>query len=311
MGALHVCLFGRFDVRCGEQTLTDFNARRVQELFCYLLLHRDRPRPRETLANLLWCDCSTAQSKKRLRQALWQLQTTLNAYAEDLNGQALLAEFDWVQIHPDLDLWLDVAAFEQAYAFVREMPGKKLDTQRMERLQAAVDLYRGDLLEGWYQDWCLYERERLQNMYLSMLDKLMGYCEAHERYETGLAHGTRLMQYDPAHERTHQRMMRLYYLAGDRTAALRQYERCVRALDEELCVRPTERTVALYEQIRARQPDQPVPMPVGINEATKETTATLFEALNHFKQIQLVLAGVQSQVQQGIQAVELAVSNQH
>jgi DNA-binding SARP family transcriptional activator len=310
MSALHICLFGRFDVRCGEQALTDFNARRMQELFCYLLLHRDRPHPRETLASLLWCDCSTAQSKKRLRQALWQLQATLETCVKCINDQILLAEFDWIQINPDLDLWLDVAVFEQAYAFAREVPGKKLDTQRMEKLQAAVDLYRGDLLEGWYQDWCLYERERLQNMYLSMLDKLMGYCEAHGCYETGLAYGNRLLHYDPAHERTHQRMMHLYYLVGDRTAALRQYERCVNALDEELCVKPTEHTVALYERIRACQPGKPTPISAKPYETIEETATTLFEALNHFKQIQLTLVSIQSQVQQGIQVVESAMNSQ-
>jgi DNA-binding SARP family transcriptional activator len=96
MSALHICLFGRFDVRCGEQALTDFNARRMQELFCYLLLHRDRPHPRETLASLLWCDCFTAQSKKRLRQALWQLQATLETCVKCINDQILLAEFDWM-----------------------------------------------------------------------------------------------------------------------------------------------------------------------------------------------------------------------
>ena len=42
-------------------------------------------------------------------------------------------------------------------------------------------VYRGDLLEGCYQDWCLFERERLQNAYLAMLDKLMVRCHGDRR----------------------------------------------------------------------------------------------------------------------------------
>src|SRR5438128_1039451 len=57
-------------------------------------------------------------------------------------------------------------------------------------------LYRGDLLEGWYSDWCLYERERLQHMYLAMLDKLMEYSESHQEYETGQTYGMRALRYD-------------------------------------------------------------------------------------------------------------------
>jgi hypothetical protein len=45
--------------------------------------------------------------------------------------------------------------------------------------------------------------------------------------------------------------MRLYYKAGDRTTALRQYERCVAALAREFDLPPAQETVALYEQIRA------------------------------------------------------------
>jgi hypothetical protein len=45
--------------------------------------------------------------------------------------------------------------------------------------------------------------------------------------------------------------MRLYFLSGDRTQALRQYEMCAAALVEELGVAPSKPTVELYERIRA------------------------------------------------------------
>src|SRR5207249_3587633 len=114
----------------------------------------------------------------------------------------------------------------------------------------AIELYRGDLLEDCYQSWCLYERQRLQHLYLTMLDKLICYSEANYEYEAGLDYGMRILQYDRAHESTHRRLMRLYYLAGDRTGALRQFGRCVIALKEELDVLPAEPTMSLYKQIR-------------------------------------------------------------
>ena len=73
MSDLRVRLFSRFNVEVDGQSLEGLEARKVQELFSYLLIHRDRPHPRETLAGILWDAQSTAQSKKYLRQALWQL----------------------------------------------------------------------------------------------------------------------------------------------------------------------------------------------------------------------------------------------
>jgi hypothetical protein len=128
--------------------------------------------------------------------------------------------------------------------------GQALDTTQVQALREAVALYHGDLFEGCFHDWCLYERERLQNLFLGALDKLMDYCEACGDYESGLAYGSRILQYDGARERTHRRLMRLYCLAGERSAAMRQYDHCVQALRRELDVTPSDRTLTLYQQVR-------------------------------------------------------------
>src|SRR5581483_473296 len=223
ISALKIYLFGKFSVWHNERIVEGFDVHKVQELFCYLLLHRDHSLPRETLASLLWPEVSTAQSKKSLRQVLWQLQSALHCQNECLCDRILLVEPEWIRLNSEADFWLDVAIFESAFQLVQKIPSQELDSQKAQLLQSAVQLYQGPLLEGWYQDWCLYERERFQSMYLAMLDKLMRYCEVHRDYETGLLYGTRAMCYDRACERTHRRLMRLYYLSGDRTAALRQF----------------------------------------------------------------------------------------
>ncbi len=311
MSTLRIYLFGKFCVRRDEQVLDGFDSRKVQELFCYLLLHRDHSLPRETLAGLLWPDTTTAQSKKSLRQVLWQLQSALGSQHESARDRALLVEPDWVQLNSEANLWLDVAIFEQAFTLVQKMPGHELDASKAQVLQNAVQLYQGPLLEGWYHDWCLYERERLQSMYLAMLDKLMGYCEVYQDYETGLLYGMRIMCYDRARERTHRRLMRLHYLNGDRSAALRQYEQCAAALAEELGAKPSKHTIALYEQIQADQLDvveHPTTSTVA-STALEVSTPVLFEVLDHLTQLQGALNDLQNQVQQSIQTVEQALNS--
>jgi DNA-binding SARP family transcriptional activator len=296
-------LFGKFDVRCSEQSLIGLEARKVQELFCYLLLYRDRPHPREALADLLWGDTSTAQSKSYLRKALWQLHSALEVSGQAGQNEVLLVEPDWVQLNPAADIWLDAAVLEQAFALVKGVLGRELDDQAAQTLQSAVNLYRGDLLEGWYADWCLYERERLQHLYLALLDRLMDHCESHQCYEAGIIYGLNALRYDRAREHTHRRLMRLHNLAGDRTGALRQYERCIDALTEELGVKPTQRTVALYEQIRADQSPASV-----LDQASPAVIVPLPEFLSQLQQLQTLLAETQHQLQQHIEAVKMTIS---
>jgi DNA-binding SARP family transcriptional activator len=254
---LRVQLFGRFRVACGEHALTGLGAQKAQELFSYLLLHREQAHRRGTLASVLWCDASAGQAQKYLRQSLWQLQSALDQQPQA--SDVLLIEGDWIRLNVRVGLWLDAAVYEAAAGVARDIPGYALSAQVADYVNRAVQLYTGDLLDGWFQDWCLYERERFQSLYLTMLDKLMSYCEARGEWEAGVSYGARILHIDRARERAHQRLMRLHHLSGDRAAALRQFERCAAALREELGVRPTRRTLELYEQIRADRLEPPIP----------------------------------------------------
>ena len=178
--------------------------------------------------------------------------------------------------------------------------------RKAEGLRLAVQLYRGDLLEGSYQDWCLYERERLQNIYLAMLDKLSGYCEASGEYEQGQDYSTRILRHDPARECTHRRLMRLQYLAGDRSAALRQYVRCVTVLEDELGVKPDRQTVALYDEIRSGSFVTAPPRPAAGPES-KDAEAVLPDIVARLKQLHAALTEIQQQVKKEIRTVELAL----
>jgi DNA-binding SARP family transcriptional activator len=307
MAVLEVRLFGKFRVRCKGCVVGDLDASKVQEMFSYLLLARGRPHSREILAEKLWSDSSAAQSRKYLRQALWQLQSALEDHREPMEGSVLMADADWVGINSEADLWVDVADFEQACLRVNGVSGGALDAQGAHTLQRAAELYQGDLLENCYQDWCLYERERLQNMHLSLLDKLMGYHEGHRDFEAGLMYGALILRFDRARERTHRRLMRLHYLAGDRTGALRQYQQCVAALREELDVEPAKSTVALYEQIRADD----VESPRTVNHASAPgSVAPLASVRDHLEQLQSTLAHLECAVRQDIDTVESLLQDQ-
>jgi DNA-binding SARP family transcriptional activator len=307
MPSLKIHLFGKFRVLSADQELKGLVSSRVQELFCYLLLYRDRPHPRETIASLLWEASSSAQAKKYLRQALWQLQSALGAHAEKKGERVLLIEPDWICLTPEADLWLDVAIFENAFASVQGLPGEEMDADQASALNIAVQLYHGDLLEGWYQDWCLYERERLQNIWLAILEKLIAYCEAQKKYEEGIVYGRCVLRFDRAHERTHRRMMRLQYLAGDRTSALRQYQRCCSALVEELGVKPARRTKALYQQIFADNLDRTTLPEKSVGTGEFSLLPNVVARLSQLKQM---LSDVHSHVSQDLDTIKRALDGQ-
>lgn len=299
MASLHISLFGRLHCEVDGREITGLEARKVQELFIHLLLQRARPTARESLATLLWGERSDVQARKYLRQALWQLQRALDAACHPTTP-ILRTDADWIEIDPAVVIGLDIEQFERAYETTRRIDGNGLTDVQAELLCQAVQLYQGDLLEGWYQDWCIAARERYQQMYLAVLDKLIAWAEQRGDNVVGIYYSELSLRCDPARERTHRRLMRLHCMAGNRTAALRQYETCVEMLHRELGVEPAKSTQLLYDQIcRDQLVAQAPPAQVEAGE--------LANVLAHLSQMQMTLLQTLQQVQRDIERVELLI----
>ncbi|MFN8468422.1 MAG: BTAD domain-containing putative transcriptional regulator [Caldilineaceae bacterium] len=310
MEPIRISMFGALRVQRHNLDLAGFEARKVQELLCYLLLHRAQAHNRERLASLFWGNQTTANSRKYLRQTLWQLQSALDKQ-EAPGGPLLLADDECIQVNPAAEMWLDVAVLEDAFVPVQQIPGAQLSEAQTACLEDAVGVYQADLLEGWYLDWCIFERERLQSMYLGALDKLVSGCEARQDFGKGIVHASAILRCDRARERTYRHMMRMHYFAGDRTQALRDYETCVAALQDELSVDPARSTVALYEEIRddhlnaAHLSGVPASQPAftQLQEAPREA-AGLGELLHTLGSLQEGIKLLEGQVTNCMRAIE-------
>jgi len=275
----------------------------AQEILLFLLSHHRTIHSRESLASLLWTECSTEQSKKNLRQTLWRLRSCDALPVEMKKNLLISIDKEHLQVNPAIQLSIDTEAFEQIY---RELKASHcIDEKLAQRLSEAAQLYRGRFMEGYWHDWCLFERERFQNMYVVMMDKLIEWSLAQGNFEDGLDYCERVLQLDSAAERAHQQMMRLYHLSGNRTAALRQFERCARHLKEELDIAPSASTLTILEQIRAD----------GMNATASQTPTnsqvplSLPQLSGHLRQFQTRLTELQKQVQKEIELVEHLLPN--
>jgi DNA-binding SARP family transcriptional activator len=263
-----VRLFGEAAVEWDGRRLA-LPSGRAMEMLCYLVVHRTKVHTREALAEALWPDAEPAASRKYLRQALWRLTTAMRAAVRRTGGAELVVvDATSVRMNPDAAYWCDVDVFERAYTATRDARGHALTDAQAHDLEAALQLYRGDLLAAWYHDWCGAERDRLQLAQLAMLEQLMGHCEARGLHAKGVGLGQVVLERDPARESAHRQLMRLHLAAGNRAAAARQYQRCTTALAEEFGVAPSAETDAVHELVRTGRPlvaaaggGMPVPAP--------------------------------------------------
>jgi DNA-binding SARP family transcriptional activator len=233
---LEIRLLGDFRVEYDGASVDGLKRPRCQALLAYLLLHREAAQSRRHLAFLLWPDSSETQALTNLRHVLHDLQTAL----PDPGGQP------WLVISPLTLQWNAAAPFDlDLMAFER---GSRIEAAPAE-MQAAIDLYRGDLLPACYDDWVLPERERLFQAYLAALERLAAIREAEGDYGAAIDLARRLLSRDPLREASYRLLMRLHALNGDRSAALHVYHSCASVLQEELGVTPDPSTRRQYEQL--------------------------------------------------------------
>ena len=249
MTSLRISLMGV--VRVNHQGLRGENnmGRAVKALLGYLTLFRQRFHAREVLAGLFWGDSSEKRARSCLSTTLWRLRKILEPDHVSAGTYLVTTSTGEIGFNNESDHWLDVDVFENRLNPILAKPYESLYSDEAEQLEEALSLHKGELLEEFYDEWALRERERLRSLYLSGQIQLMNYYRYHSAYDRGLTCARNILNLDPLREEIHREMMRIYCMCGQRSQALKQYEACIKILDMELGVPPMEETQSLYAQI--------------------------------------------------------------
>lgn len=301
MGALRICLFGRVRVALDGGAQEIRMTPTAQTLLAFLLLQRTFS-PRDVLASLCWGDQPEEQARNCLNTALWRLRRALEGDQASSAAYLLTMPTGEVGFNWDSDHWLDVMIFEHTAAPVLAAPAGDLTQGQAQGLESALSLYTADLLEGFYDDWALRERERMRSMYLDSLSRLMRYHHARGAYADGLAAGQQLLAHDPLREEIHREMMRLYLKAGDRALAVRQYNLCREILADELGIPPMTETEALYRHIL--ETGGPLHVVSNIAASKGEAQVTVVQAIRRLRQAMHELDHARDRLQQAVHVLD-------
>jgi DNA-binding SARP family transcriptional activator len=185
-------------------------------------------------AATLWPDCTDAVAAARLRAVLWRLRHRHAGVPPLLDiGDSSLA------LNPEVVV--DVHGFRQsAELLIRP----HIDNDEAEQAAHAV-LHASELLPGWYDDWVLAARERLQYQRLSALDALAARRRRQRRTHEALEAARAAIGIEPLHESAHRNIVETHLDNGDVVEAIQHYQRFQAMLDRELGLPPS----ALFREV--------------------------------------------------------------
>ena len=231
---LEIRLFGRFELKIDGLKVAS-SSRKTTALIAYLAL--EGATPRSELAHQLWTDSTEEAARRSLRQELWQIQKTAL-------GQELHLEGEHVGLSNAVEL--DVQLFPAL-----------LETGD---LTAALDLYRGVLLEGFkisgasaFEEWLEVKREFFAGLRRNALAKQAENLEAVGDLRGALTAHVELLNENPLLEAHQRDAIRLLAMLGEPALALERFEGFKQLLQDELSLEPLAETVRLANRVRASE----------------------------------------------------------
>jgi DNA-binding SARP family transcriptional activator len=210
---IEIHLLGQFDLRLDGQSV-EIPSRPAQSLLAYLALTVGVAHRRERLAGLIWPDIPEAEARRNLRRALWHIRKAAEHQAP-LRADDLTVSFD---ARPDI--WVDALVISQKLSVVQDV----------DKLLLVVSAYGGELLPGFYDEWIIVERERLQAAFESRIRLLLDCLVKTQRWVDVFEWGEKWIALTGPAEPAYRALMTAYAGQGDLAGVGHTYQRCVEAL---------------------------------------------------------------------------------
>lgn len=226
-------LLGRFEVVVDGHPLSvdSWRSRRAADVVKLLALEPDHQLHRERVMDALWPNLGVDAAAANLRKAVHYARRALGC------ADAIQSRGGQLALWPDGGLEVDLDQFEHAAATA-------LASGDIDMCVRAAAMYRGELLPAdRYEPWAEEARSRSADRYIALL-RAAGEWE-------------RVLELDQTDEGAHRALMQRHLEAGNRRAAIRQFQRLSDALREHIGVGPDRATVALYEEVLAMEGHEP------------------------------------------------------
>lgn len=271
VGNWRVDMLGTCRLSNDSVAVTRFRTRRVALLLAHLALFRNRLHFRDEVAELLWPEQDEEVVRRNFRQALSSLRHVLEPPPMPF-GSVLQVQQAKLRLNPEA-VATDVGEFERKIADAR----RKEPAEQIPLLTQAVELYQGELLPGFDEEWINQERLRLEDLYVDALRRLTEYNRSLRRSEEAIHYLCLALDKDPYAEEWHVALMSEYLAAGQPTSAIRQFEKLKELLRDHLGHAPSAATVAAYQKARLAAGRGTLPAPPAKREPSETPAKQHFE----------------------------------
>lgn len=225
-----------------------WTTKRARDILCFIASRRHRRASKDTIIDTFWGEADFEAVEKNFHPTVSHVRKALNSN-QPLKQNFLLYRDGDYQLNADFSYRIDIEAFD---ALVNEGEAARRSGHQEQSLslyESAIALYRGDFMQGSYDEWVEEQRSYYSEQYLRMLEALAVAAQKVGEWPRSLQLAQQILRSDPFREDVHCMMMRAHAGQGNRVAVKEQYESLRRLLRKELGVEPAAETQRMYREL--------------------------------------------------------------
>ena len=241
---LHVQMFGKFELKYGDQTIscTGSRSKLLWNLLAYLLCHKGELISSEELIPIIWKYEKNDNPAGAMRTAIHRARSMIGELTNDSSVQFLISKNGGYMWNPEIETDFDVENFDK-------LVSKGEGQDNAEICLEAIELYEGKFLPMQSSElWVMPVQAYYHNIYESLIDRVVPILEKENRFEEGVVICNNALKIDPYSEKIYQYLMRFLLIAEDRQEVVRVYEEMSKLLLTTFGIMPDQESRALYRE---------------------------------------------------------------
>jgi LuxR family transcriptional regulator, maltose regulon positive regulatory protein len=225
-----------------------WTTRRSRDILCFIASRPHRRVPKDNIVDTFWQDVDLQTIGKNFHPTMSHIRKALNSN-QPLKQNFLVYRDGEYQLNSEFSYRIDTEQFDRFIADAEVARREKNFDRCIGLYEEATALYRGDFMQGSYDDWVENQRAYYREQYLRMLESLAAVAEKRQEFSGAMDLAQRILRDDPFREDIHCLVMRAHAALGNRVAVKEQYETLRALLQEELGVEPATQTQKAYKEL--------------------------------------------------------------
>jgi ATP/maltotriose-dependent transcriptional regulator MalT/DNA-binding SARP family transcriptional activator len=231
-----------------------WTTRRARDILCFVASRRHHRASKDQIVDTFWGETDPTVIERNFHPTVSHIRKALNSNQTLKQNLLLYRDGDYL-LNPEFAYRIDVEEFDRLVAEGESHRKERQFEQCIQCYQSAVDLYRGEFMQGSYDAWADEQRSFYRKQYLQLIESLASIAQQTGDWFKSINLAQKILQDDPFREDIHCLLMRAHAALGNKNAVKEQYESLKQLLQAELGEEPSAETIETFHELSTRRHD--------------------------------------------------------